>query len=193
MNIKPLLKDPIFSKISQLADALGTEAYVVGGYVRDLILGRATKDIDVMIVGSGIDFAKALAKELGAKTDLVVYKNFGTALVQNGATAIEFVGARKESYDRRSRKPVVENGTKEDDLHRRDFTINALAASLNAANFGEVTDLFGGEADIEKKCIRVPNDPDLTFSDDPLRMMRAIRFASQLQSATQMEIYTQLQ
>jgi len=180
MNIKPLLQDPIFSKITALADAQGKEAYLVGGYVRDLILRRPTKDIDVMIVGSGIEFAKSLAGEMGGKTNLVIYKNFGTALVQSGSTAIEFVGARKESYDRDSRKPVVENGTKEDDLQRRDFTINALAASLNATTFGEVTDMFGGAADIDKKCIRVPNDPDVTFSDDPLRMMRAIRFASQL-------------
>jgi len=181
MNIKPLLKDPIFSKITSLADAHGNEVYVVGGYVRDLILGRDTKDIDVMVVGSGIEFAKSLAKTLGKNTDLVVYKNFGTALVQSGDTAIEFVGARKESYDRSSRKPVVENGTKEDDLNRRDFTINALAASLNSDRFGEVTDLFDGEMDIKRKLIRVPNDADITFSDDPLRMMRAIRFASQLQ------------
>ncbi|MBL4577186.1 MAG: HD domain-containing protein [Flavobacteriales bacterium] len=181
MNIKPLLKDPIFSKITSLADAHGNEVYVVGGYVRDLILGRDTKDIDVMVVGSGIEFAKSLAKTLGKNTDLVVYKNFGTALVQSGDTAIEFVGARKESYDRSSRKPVVENGTKEDDLNRRDFTINALAASLNSDRFGEVTDLFDGEMDIKRKLIRVPNEADITFSDDPLRMMRAIRFASQLQ------------
>jgi len=181
MNIKPLLSNPIFSKISKLADSQGKELYVVGGYVRDLILGRETKDIDIMVVGSGIDFAKSLAVELGKDSDLVVYKNFGTALVQNNGLAIEFVGARKESYDRGSRKPVVENGTKEDDLKRRDFTMNTLAASLNSANFGEVTDLFDGESDIGKKLIRVPNDPEITFSDDPLRMMRAIRFASQLQ------------
>lgn len=181
MNIKHLISDSIFAKISTLAEARKAEVYVVGGYVRDLILDRETKDIDIMVVGSGIDFAKALAKTLGKNTDLVIYKNFGTALVQDETTAIEFVGARKESYNRGSRNPIVEDGTKEDDLHRRDFTMNALAASLNSSTFGEVTDLFGGEGDIAKKLIRVPNDPDITFSDDPLRMMRAIRFASQLQ------------
>jgi len=180
MNIKALLQDPIFSQITALADAQGKEAYVVGGYVRDLILDRPTKDIDIMVVGNGIDFAKSLASEMGAKANLAIFKNFGTALVQKGATAIEFVGARKESYNRDSRKPRVDTGTKEDDLQRRDFTINALAASLNTATFGEVTDMFGGVADIDKQCIRVPNDADVTFSDDPLRMMRAVRFASQL-------------
>lgn len=180
MNIKALLQDPIFSRITALADAQGKEAYLVGGYVRDLILGRPTKDIDVMVVGNGIDFAKSLASQMGAKANLAIFKNFGTALVQEGATAIEFVGARKESYDRDSRKPLVDTGTKEDDLQRRDFTINALAASLNAETFGDVTDMFGGVADIDKQCIRVPNDADVTFSDDPLRMMRAVRFASQL-------------
>jgi tRNA nucleotidyltransferase/poly(A) polymerase len=180
MNIKALLQDPIFSQITALADAQGKEAYVVGGYVRDLILDRPTKDIDVMVVGNGIDFAKSLASEMGAKANLAIFKNFGTALVQKGATAIEFVGARKESYNRDSRKPRVDTGTKEDDLQRRDFTINALAASLNTATFGDVTDMFGGVADIDKQCIRVPNDADVTFSDDPLRMMRAVRFASQL-------------
>jgi len=180
MNIKAHLQDPIFSKITALADAQGKEAYVVGGYVRDLILDRPTKDIDVMVVGNGIDFAKSVAGEMGARANLAIFKNFGTALVQMGTTAIEFVGARKESYNRDSRKPVVDTGTKEDDLKRRDFTINTLAASLNANTFGEVTDMFGGVDDIEKQCIRVPNDADVTFSDDPLRMMRAVRFASQL-------------
>ena len=172
MNIKALLKNPIFSKISDLADSQNAEVYVVGGYVRDLLLDRDTKDIDLMVVGSGIDFARMFAKSLGKNTDLVVYKNFGTALVQKGSTAIEFVGARKESYNRGSRNPAVESGTKEEDLQRRDFSINALAASLNKSSFVEVTDLFKGESDIKKGIIRVPNDPDITFSDDPLRMMR---------------------
>ncbi|MEG2067396.1 MAG: HD domain-containing protein [Tannerellaceae bacterium] len=169
-----------FREISAAADELGVEAFVIGGYVRDIFLRRPSKDIDVVAVGSGIELAKAVARRLGRGTHLAVFKNFGTAQVTNGAIEIEFVGARKESYNRDSRKPVVENGTLEDDQNRRDFTINALAICLNADRYGELVDPFGGLEDMDRLTIRTPLNPDITFSDDPLRMMRAVRFASQL-------------
>ncbi|MBQ8593816.1 MAG: HD domain-containing protein [Bacteroidaceae bacterium] len=178
--LKDKLSDNIFHQISATADKLGLECYVVGGYVRDLFLQRPSKDIDVVVVGSGIQMAEALARRLGKGAHLSVFKNFGTAQVKYHHTEVEFVGARRESYQRNSRKPIVEDGTLEDDQNRRDFTINALAVCLNAHRFGELVDPFGGLDDMRDKTIRTPLDPDITFSDDPLRMMRCIRFASQL-------------
>ncbi len=173
------LSNPLFGRLSRLADALGLRAFVVGGYVRDYYLRRPSTDIDVVVVGSGIELAEALAAELHAKVS--VFRTFGTAMVRTRDGAeVEFVGARRESYTHDSRKPQVEPGTLEDDQRRRDFTINAMAWSLNAATFGELVDPFGGMEDLEDGIIRTPCDPDITFSDDPLRMMRAVRFASQL-------------
>ena len=172
------LSDPIFRRISRLADAMGVRAYVVGGYVRDYYLGRPSTDIDVVVVGSGIAVAEALAAEL--HTRLSVFKTFGTAMLRTGGMEVEFVGARKESYSADSRKPAVEEGTLEDDQLRRDFTINALAWSLNGDTFGELVDSFEGLRDLHERIIRTPCDADVTFSDDPLRMMRAVRFAAQL-------------
>ena len=168
----------IIDTISIEAELSGKEVYLVGGFVRDLILNRKNKDIDVMVVGNGIDFAKLISKKLNKK--LQIFKNFGTAMLKTENYDIEFVGARKESYSKDSRNPVVEQGTLVEDLSRRDFTINSLAISLNKKNYGEIIDLFSGRADIDKKIIRTPLDPKITFHDDPLRMMRAARFASQL-------------
>ena len=168
----------IIDTISIEAQLSGKEVYLVGGFVRDLILNRRNKDIDVMVVGNGIDFAKLISKKLNKK--LQIFKNFGTAMLKTENYDIEFVGARKESYSKDSRNPVVEQGTLVEDLSRRDFTINSLAISLNKKNYGEIIDLFSGRADIDKKIIRTPLDPKTTFHDDPLRMMRAARFASQL-------------
>ena len=173
------LDHPIFSLLGEVADETGVACYVVGGYVRDRIMGRDFKnDIDVVVVGSGIDFATRVGSRLGAK--VAVYKNFGTASIHHEGLQLEFVGARKESYRADSRKPIVEDGTLADDQHRRDFTINAMALSLNKADFGTLLDPFDGRTDIQHRTIRTPLDPDETFSDDPLRMMRAIRFATQL-------------
>ena len=169
---------PVFERISRIVDGMGLEAYVIGGYVRDYYLCRPCTDIDVVVVGSGIKVAEALASEL--KTNVSVFKNFGTAMLHADGMEVEFVGARKESYSHDSRKPHVETGTLRDDQLRRDFTINALAWSLNSGRFGELVDPFGGMQDMEDCIIRTPCDPDVTFSDDPLRMMRAVRFASQL-------------
>lgn len=169
-----------FHLISEAADELGIEAYVIGGYVRDIFLRRPSKDIDVVAVGSGIELAKAVARKLGRGAYLSVFKNFGTAQVKAGELELEFVGARRESYTHDSRKPVVEDGTLEDDQNRRDFTINALALCLNKDRYGELVDPFGGLEDMDDLIICTPLDPDITFSDDPLRMMRAVRFASQL-------------
>jgi poly(A) polymerase len=174
------LKEDIFQLIGKQADELKVEAYVVGGYVRDLFLKRSSKDIDIMSVGQGIELAEAVAKELGMLEKLVVYKNFGTALINYNEYVIEFVGARKESYRSDSRKPIVEDGTLQDDISRRDFTINAMAICINTARFGELVDLYNGADDLDKKILRTPLDPDITYTDDPLRMLRAIRFASQL-------------
>src|SRR5688572_197228 len=181
MNLASSLHEhSIFQTISNVADHLGTEAYVVGGYVRDILLKRPSKDIDFVCVGSGIKLAEAVAGALGPAVHVTVYKNFGTAQIRFEGLDLEFVGARKESYRQDSRKPIVEDGTLEDDQKRRDFTINSLAISLNKSSFGELKDPFDGTDDLKKKIIRTPLDPAVTFSDDPLRMMRAIRFASQL-------------
>ena len=179
-ELAQLLDKDIFHKISETADRLGLECYVVGGYVRDLFLERPSNDIDVVVVGSGISMAEALKKQLGGRAHLSVFRNFGTAQVKYNGLEVEFVGARKESYSHDSRKPVVEDGTLEDDQNRRDFTINALAVCLNGARFGELVDPFDGLADLEDGIIRTPLDPDITFSDDPLRMLRCVRFAAQL-------------
>lgn len=180
MNLKDDLKDPIFRQIGEIADSMGREVYVVGGYVRDIFLNRPSKDIDFVTVGSGIELAERVAESLGRKNSLAVYSNYGTAQIKHKGLELEFVGARKESYRRESRNPIVEEGTLEDDQNRRDFTINAMAICLNEARFGELVDPFGGIADLSRQEIRTPLDPDITFSDDPLRMLRAIRFASQL-------------
>ena len=172
------LQNPIFKTLSAIADKNQIQAYVIGGFVRDLFLKRPSKDIDVVVVGSGIEYAEAVGKKLNTK--VAIFKNFGTANIKVNDLEIEFVGARKESYRSESRKPIVEDGTLEDDQLRRDFTINALAINLNANHFGELLDPFDGIQDLENKLIRTPLDPEITFSDDPLRMMRAIRFASQL-------------
>ncbi len=166
--------------VGEAADSLGRECYAVGGYVRDLFLHRHSKDIDFVTIGSGIEVAEAVAAKIGKKAHLAVFRNFGTAQVKKGDLELEFVGARKESYSHDSRKPIVEDGTLVEDLSRRDFTINALAVRVNAESFGELIDLFGGIKDMQRRIIRTPLDPDITFSDDPLRMMRAIRFATQL-------------
>lgn len=177
--MKEFLQHPIFSLLSDIADESHMECYVVGGYVRDQIMKRDGKnDIDIVVVGSGIDFATRVGNRLGVKVS--VYKNFGTAMLNHGPLQLEFVGARKESYRSESRKPIVENGSLEDDQNRRDFTINAMALSLNKRNFGRLIDPFGGIGDIRHRLIRTPLEPAVTFSDDPLRMMRAIRFATQL-------------
>ena len=178
MNSK--LKHEIFRKISEVADQMQMETYVIGGFVRDLYLNRPSEDIDIVTVGSGIEFAKSVAKNLSPTPQVTVFKNFGTAMLKYKGLEIEFVGARKESYQRDSRKPIVENGTLEDDQNRRDFTINAMALGLNKSNFGELVDPFNGMDDLEDLIIRTPLDPDITFSDDPLRIMRAIRFSTQL-------------
>lgn len=174
------LNEHIFKLLSQCADELNTDAYVIGGYVRDVIMGRPSKDIDIVTIGKGIDLAKKLHSKLGEEAHLSVFKNFGTAQIKWGDLDIEFVGARKESYNRNSRKPVVEDGTLEDDQNRRDFTINALAIGLSKNNYGKLLDPFNGIQDIENRIIRTPLEPGITYSDDPLRMMRAIRFCSQL-------------
>ncbi len=175
-----MLKNKIFRIISQAADGLNQETYVIGGFVRDHYLKRPSKDIDIVTLGSGIELAKKVAKELSPRTRVNIFRNFGTAQVQYKDFDIEFVGARKESYRSDSRKPSVEDGTLEDDQNRRDFTINALAWGLNRHNFGKLVDPFNGVEDLNKKIIRTPLDPEITFSDDPLRMMRAVRFSSQL-------------
>jgi len=180
MNFKNRLIHPIFRLVSGIAAEANMPAYVIGGFVRDLILKRGSKDIDIVVLGNGIEIAEKTAAKIGKKTSVNVFKNFGTAMLHYGDWQIEFVGARRESYNWDSRKPVVENGTLEDDQNRRDFTINALAISLQKEDYGEVMDPFDGLSDIEKKIIRTPLDPDITFSDDPLRMMRAVRFAAQL-------------
>lgn len=179
-DLATLLDKNIFHKISEAADSIGQECYVVGGYVRDLFLERPSNDIDVVVVGSGIEVAKRLKEILGGKARLSVFRNFGTAQVKWHGLEVEFVGARKESYSHDSRKPHVEDGTLEDDQNRRDFTINALAVCLNRDRFGQLVDPFDGLQDMEEGVIRTPMDPDVTFSDDPLRMLRCVRFATQL-------------
>ena len=176
----PKIDLPILHLVGEEADKLGLECYVIGGYVRDIFLHRDSTDIDVVVVGSGIDLAQAVAKRLGKGAHLSVFKTYGTAQVKRGKIELEFVGARRESYQHDSRNPIVEDGTLEDDQNRRDFTINAMAVCLNQERYGELLDPFGGIHDMNECTIRTPLDPDITYSDDPLRMMRAIRFATQL-------------
>jgi len=192
MNI--CLNDKIFETLRNVIESENVQAYVIGGWVRDCLLKRehSEKDIDIVVAGSGIDVARRAARKFGPGTKVTVFKNFGTAMFRSGEYEIEFVGARKESYVRGSRKPVVENGSLEDDQKRRDFTINALAISLNKNSYGELLDPFGGISDLEKKIIRTPRDPDKTFSDDPLRMMRAIRFANQLNFTIEEETFASI-
>ncbi len=180
MELREHFKDKIFHLISETADELGLECYVVGGYVRDIFLNRPSKDIDIVVVGSGIQMAEAFGKKIGRGAHVAIFRNFGTAQVKYRDTEVEFVGARKESYSHDSRKPIVEDGTLEDDQNRRDFTINAMAVCLNQKRFGELVDPFNGLDDLKERTIRTPLNPDITFSDDPLRMMRCIRFATQL-------------
>jgi poly(A) polymerase len=180
VNYQSKLTHPIFNIIAECADELNVQTFVIGGWVRDLILDRPSKDIDIVAVGSGIDLATAISLKLGKKFKVNIFKSFGTAQLVYEDYDIEFVGARKESYRSDSRNPIVENGTLEDDLNRRDLTINTFAISLNAKTYGDFIDPFNGLADIETKTIRTPLNPDTTYSDDPLRMMRAIRFATQL-------------
>ena len=191
-ELAKILDKDIFHKISEAADSLQLECYVVGGYVRDLFSERPSNDIDVVVVGSGIQVASELKKMLGKKAHLSVFRNFGTAQVKYKDTEVEFVGARKESYQHDSRKPIVEDGTLEDDQNRRDFTINALAVCLNKDRFGELVDPFDGVYDMEDGIIATPLDPDVTFSDDPLRMMRCVRFATQLNFQIEPETYEAL-
>lgn len=183
------LRNPLFSALSTLANEKGCQVYIVGGFVRDLLLKRPSSDIDIMTIGSGIELAREFSIKMNIPDKVTVYKSFGTALVNYGSLKIEFVGARKESYRNDSRKPIVENGTLEDDQNRRDFTINALALSLNQENFGQIIDPFGGIDDLKNKIIRTPLNPDITYADDPLRMFRAIRFASQLNYSIEPESF----
>lgn len=181
MTYKEALTNPVFEIIRDVTDKMALESYVIGGFVRDFLLKRnLPKDIDIVTIGSGINLAEEIAKKLPEKPKVSVFKNFGTAQIKTQGIDIEFVGARKESYEHHSRKPYVESGTLQDDQNRRDFTINAMAFSLSKHNFGELIDPFNGVSDLEQKIIRTPLDPDITYSDDPLRMMRAIRFATQL-------------
>ena len=173
------IQDEILERVGVVADREGIAAYVVGGYVRDILLGREVKDTDIVVIGSGVEFAKIVAKDL-ERTNLILFENFGTAMLPLDDRKLEFVGARKESYRKDSRKPHVEVGTLQEDLSRRDFTVNAMAASLNKKTFGEVVDPFDCESDLQQKILRTPLDPEITFDDDPLRIMRAMRFASQL-------------
>ena len=188
-----ILDKEIFHQISSVADELGVECYVVGGYVRDIFLERPSNDIDVVVVGSGIEVASVLTKQLGKQAHLSVFRNFGTAQVKYHHMEVEFVGARKESYSHDSRKPIVEDGTLEDDQNRRDFTINAMAICLNKDRFGELVDPFNGLADLEDGIIATPLEPGITFSDDPLRMMRCVRFATQLNFQIEDETYLALE
>ena len=192
-ELAEILDQDIFHQISEAADRLGLECYVVGGYVRDIFLERPSNDIDVVVVGSGISVAKELKRMLGHKAHLSVFKNFGTAQVKFHDIEVEFVGARKESYSHDSRKPIVEDGTLEDDQNRRDFTINAMAICLNKSRFGELVDPFNGLADLEDGIIATPLEPCITFSDDPLRMMRCIRFATQLNFQIEDETFEALE
>ncbi|MDD2560313.1 MAG: HD domain-containing protein [Bacteroidales bacterium] len=189
MNLSEHIKDAIFILLSEAADEINVRCCLVGGYVRDIFLKNSSQDIDIVTVGKGIELAEFVAAKLGKSARVNVFKNFGTAQLRFGSLELEFVGARKESYQRHSRKPIVEDGSLEEDLLRRDFTINAMAISLNKADYGELIDPFDGRADLKKKILRTPCDPDLTFSDDPLRMMRALRFATSLQFSIHPETF----
>ncbi len=191
-EIKEQIDKPLFHKLTETADEQGIACYLVGGYVRDMFLQRPTNDIDVVVVGSGIAMAEAFSKKLGKHAHLSVFRNFGTAQVKYHHEEVEFVGARKESYQRNSRKPIVEDGTLEDDQNRRDFTINAMAVCLNSDRLGELVDPFDGVYDLEDGIIATPLDPDITFSDDPLRMMRCVRFATQLKFTIEDETFDAL-
>ncbi|MBR5351299.1 MAG: HD domain-containing protein [Prevotella sp.] len=191
-ELAQILDKPIIHQISEAADQCGLECYVVGGYVRDIFLERPSNDIDVVVVGSGITVATALKEKMGKKAHLSVFRHFGTAQVKYNDTEVEFVGARRESYQHDSRKPHVEDGTLEDDQNRRDFTINAMAICLNKERFGQLVDPFDGLYDLEDGIIRTPLDPDITFSDDPLRMLRCIRFATQLRFYIEEETFDAL-
>ena len=181
MNYKDVLQYPIFKVITKSAKELQLDAYVIGGFVRDHILNReSAKDIDIVAIGSGIELAKQVANNLVSKPKVQVFKTYGTAMLKHGGLEVEFVGARKESYSEDSRNPSIKNGSLEDDQNRRDFTINALALNLSEDNYGQLLDPFNGINDLENKIIKTPLEPNITFSDDPLRMMRAIRFATQL-------------
>lgn len=192
-ELAQILDKDIFHEIGNAADSLGMECYVVGGYVRDIFLERPSNDIDVVVVGSGIQVADALKQRLGRKAHISVFRNFGTAQVKYKNIEVEFVGARRESYSHDSRKPVVEDGTLEDDQNRRDFTVNALAICLNEERFGELVDPFDGLADLEDGILRTPLDPDITFSDDPLRMLRCVRFSAQLKFLIDEETFDALE
>lgn len=192
-ELAQILDKDIFHEIGNAADSLGMECYVVGGYVRDIFLERPSNDIDVVVVGSGIQVADALKQRLGRKAHISVFRNFGTAQVKYKDIEVEFVGARRESYSHDSRKPVVEDGTLEDDQNRRDFTVNALAICLNEERFGELVDPFDGLADLEDGILRTPLDPDITFSDDPLRMLRCVRFSAQLKFLIDEETFDALE
>jgi len=180
MNLKEYIKEDFFNIIAETAATKKKKVFVIGGFVRDLLLKRASKDADFVVLGSGIDFAREVAEAMGNNAEAKYFENFGTAMIRKDSWILEFVGARKESYRKNSRKPIVENGTLEDDQKRRDFTINALSVSLQKHNYGQLYDPFNGLDDLNNKLIKTPLDPDITFSDDPLRMMRAIRFATQL-------------
>jgi len=194
VNLNKHLTNPIFKIIAEVAESSKLETYVVGGFVRDILLKRKKNktDIDFVCVGSGIDLAKQVSKKLGKKIDVKYFNNFGTAMIHYNKEDYEFVGARKESYRSNSRKPIVENGTIQDDQNRRDFTINAMAISLNSSNYGELIDPFAGISDLETKTIKTPLNPDITYSDDPLRMMRAIRFSSELNFEIENESYSSI-
>jgi len=194
VNLNTHLTNPIFKIIAEVAENSKLETYVVGGFVRDILLKRKKNktDIDFVCVGSGIDLAKQVSKKLGKKIDVKYFNNFGTAMIHYNKEDYEFVGARKESYRSNSRKPIVENGTIQDDQNRRDFTINAMAISLNSSNYGELIDPFAGISDLETKTIKTPLNPDITYSDDPLRMMRAIRFSSELNFEIENESYSSI-
>jgi poly(A) polymerase len=187
--LKEFLSNPVFSVISDVSKRMGLSSFVVGGYVRDILLKRPSKDIDIVATGSGIDLAERVAKKLGSNIKVNVFHNFGTAMFRYKDLEFEFVGARKESYRKNSRKPVVENGSIADDQNRRDFTINALAISLNPGDYGKMIDPFDGKTDLKNKIIRTPLEPERTFSDDPLRMLRAVRFATQLGFQIEAETY----
>lgn len=192
-NLRNKLKNPIYAIVEKVADQMNLTTYAVGGIVRDIFLNRTSKDVDILVIGNGIELATAVAKEISHNCEVTMFKNFGTAQVIYHGEMIEFVGARKESYNKDSRKPVVENGSLFEDISRRDFTVNAMAITINGPEKGTLIDYYNGLDDLENKILRTPLDPDITFSDDPLRMMRAVRFASQLNFSIENETFTSIQ